>query len=162
MIIDKSVMNICIFFIGIIVATSGTAVQRAFNQDSIQIIETSYTNKPFLFVVWSIECEPCRDELKLLGQLRQQHKNFNLVLLSTDNIIQQAALNAVLTQYKLDNIESWAFAHSNTQQLRYAIDSAWFGELPRSYFYNTKHVRTAVSGKLRVQSILNWMKSNSF
>lgn len=133
--------------------------QRSFEKDSIKLIEKKYESKPLLLVMWSIECTPCRAELKLLGELKQKYPEMNLVLVATDNISQQKKLDKILLDYHLSEVDAWAFAGSNAEQLRYAVDAEWFGELPRSYFYNAAHERVGISGKLKAQSILNWLNS---
>ena len=42
-------------------------------------------------------------------------------------------------------------------KLRYGIDPSWFGELPRSYFYDAAHNRLPHSGALNEDHIEAWL-----
>lgn len=90
--------------------------------------------------------------------MRDRHQNFPLVLVTTDSMDSAARIAAVLSQHKLDNVESWAFSTVKIQQLRYTIDPAWYGEIPRSYFYDAGHHRVGVSGALKAGQIEKWLR----
>lgn len=135
------------------------AEQKPFDSNSLKKIESHYKDTPFLLVVWSIDCASCRKELKLLGDIYKQYTDMNLVVVATDDISQQKTLNSILDQSQLSSIDAWAFAESNIEKLRYHIDSEWFGEIPRSYFYDANHVRVGISGELKAEKILKWLKA---
>lgn len=147
------------FSLGLL-ATAAAVDLKPFAKDSMKTIEAAYHGKPFLLVLWSIDCTPCRAELKLLGELRQAHPDMNLVLIATDDMHQQKKLSKILTRYQLGNVDNWAFAGQYSELLRHAIDPEWYGELPRSYFYTASHTRTAVSGQLKAQSVSHWLEAN--
>lgn len=130
---------------------------QIFQTDSLASIEEKYSGQPFLLAVWSIECPPCRDELALLGKLKKEGHQFNLVLVSTDNFSQHQSLSEILAQHQLKTSDNWAFSNDNSEQLRYLLDPEWFGEMPRCYFYDAAHNRKGVSGKLKVESLLKWI-----
>ncbi|MFU8790212.1 MAG: hypothetical protein ACNA7G_14370 [Methylobacter sp.] len=48
----------------------------------------------------------------------------------------------------LSGIENWVYANENTQKLQFEIDPGWYGELPRTYFFDSSHQCTGVSGTL--------------
>jgi hypothetical protein len=48
------------------------------------------------------------------------------------------------------------FADTAGPQLRHAIDSAWSGVLPRSYFIDAQGLRAGHSGALKAQQVLDW------
>jgi hypothetical protein len=56
-------------------------------------------------------------------------------------------------------VESWIFANDNHQQLRYAVDPRWYGELPRGYFYAADGSRRAHSGGLTRPQIEAWLSA---
>ena len=155
--IKKPFLYTGLLTLSLMLAVPAAAEQQAFSEDSIAVIENHYANEPFLLVMWSIECPPCREELALFSQLKRTGEKFNLVLISTDNLSQQDTLNATLTEFGLEAVDSWMFASDNVQKLRYHLDPEWFGEMPRSYFYDRFHHRIAVSGKLTHQNIKAWL-----
>ena len=38
------------------------------------------------------------------------------------------------------------FTEDNSAKLRFEIDPSWYGELPRTYFFDKKHQRSGLSG----------------
>ena len=69
-------------------------------------------------------------------------------MLATDDASASNEIQAILEQHQLVDIENWVFASENTQKLRFEIDPRWYGELPRTYFFDTDHQRQGISGVL--------------
>jgi hypothetical protein len=134
------------------------AKHQPFTADSLQQIEQQYAGEPFLLVIWEINCFPCREELALLGKLRQIHPDMKVSLLATDNISQLDEIAAILEANQLAGIDSWIFADPNIERLRYNIDPQWFGELPRNYFYDADSSRFGFSGKLTEEVLNEWLR----
>lgn len=130
---------------------------RPFASGSFAKLVAARDEKPFLLVLWSVTCVPCRQEFELLAELRKAHPGLPLVLVSTDDIADQAIAAKVLTKYGLQREESWIF-DGEAQRLRYEIDPAWYGEMPRAYFYDAAHRREAVSGSLDRARIEDWIR----
>ena len=93
----------------------------------------------------------------MLQELRKSHPQLPLVLIATDDIADQAMAGKVLAKYGMETEESWIFADGNPQKLRYEIDPAWYGEMPRAYFYDAAHGREAVSGTVERAKIEAWL-----
>lgn len=132
---------------------------RLFEPDSLQTIEKLHNGRPFLLVLWSLDCPPCREELDLLSELSKRNREFQLVLVSTDTEESSGQLAAVLESHQLGKAESWVFSEAGAERLRYKIDPDWYGEIPRSYFYDQNHQRTALSGALKKEQIVDWLKT---
>lgn len=134
---------------------------RLFFHDSLNELEMTYAGKPFLLSVWSMECPPCFKELKLLGKLREEYPKFNVILISADSpdLIDEA--ERFLVQFNLSAVNSWIYGSNRSDQLRYAIDPRWYGEMPRSYFYNKDCARTSVSGLLSEDVLKRWIVATS-
>ncbi len=114
--------------------------------------------KPFLMVLWSVDCPPCHKELNMLGKLIKERPELNLVLISTDDIIYAPDISKTLKKHSLGKTESWAFADPNSARLRYEIDPKWYGTLPRSYFFDSAHQRTATTGSLEAEQVEAWLE----
>ena len=56
--------------------------------------------------------------------------------------------------YSLTLVSSDAFS---PEKLRYVIDQDWYGELPRSYYYDADHQRSSHSGTLSQQQLSAWL-----
>jgi thiol-disulfide isomerase/thioredoxin len=121
---------------------------RPLGADTFAHLKAQFAGRSFLVSLWSLDCPPCRQELVMLGELKRENPDFPLLLIATDPIEKRAEALAVLGQFGLDQIESWMFADAFTERLRFSIDPAWYGELPRSYFYAADQSMSAHSGIL--------------
>ena len=124
---------------------------RPFSEESLKEITDARNGRPFLLVLWSIDCPPCLKELKHIGQLYSQFAPGSLVLVSTDSADYADEAQQVLAHNELTDAESWLFAGNFPERLRYRIDPNWYGELPRAYFYDAKHERVGRSGTLSLE-----------
>ncbi len=117
-------------------------------------------DQPFLLILWSITCGPCRDEFALLREMRARHPGLPLVLISTDDVSDELVATRALQDFAMADEESWIFA-DDAQKLRYEIDPDWYGELPRAYFYDAGHRRAGVSGSLTREQIEAWLATSA-
>ncbi len=130
---------------------------KPFNTESFKTLKEDFSSKPFVVSLWSVDCLPCRVELEMLGQLKKDDPDFPLILISTDTFDKHEEATFILEDYELDQIESWMFADAFIERLRFSIDPNWYGELPRSYFYNADHAFTAHSGILTRETLLSML-----
>ena len=119
-----------------------------FHADSYSKLLNKQENNAFVLVVWSVECSSCLKEMSLLKQIHQARPELKMVMLSTDSPTEIDQIHKYQTQFQLMDIEQWVFADENAQKLRFKLDPRWYGELPRTYFYNARHQRMGVSGVL--------------
>ncbi|MDQ7091721.1 MAG: hypothetical protein Q9M50_13985 [Methylococcales bacterium] len=119
---------------------------KKFQQGSYQQLLNHYKNKPFVLIIWSITCSPCLKEMAFISTLHQQQPKLNLILLTVDDLSANAEINHILTKYNLIDLENWGFFEGHAAKLRFEIDPNWYGELPRTYFFDKHHQRTAISG----------------
>jgi len=129
---------------------------RPFKPTSLAEITAARSGKPFVLLLWSLDCPSCIKEMAGLAAILAKQPDLNWVLVSTDEESYAQEAEAMLRKHGLQGVESWIFADANAQRLRYAIDPAWFGELPRSYFYDASHQRLPHSGVLRSEQIEAW------
>ena len=133
---------------------------RPFVRGSMQQILQAHRGQPFILGLWSISCSPCRDELAVLGRVMARHRKLALVLVAADAPGDGPALAKVLRGYRLQRAESWVFAESFTERLRYEIDREWYGELPRSYFFDAQGNAQALSGRLDAAVLEQWVRQH--
>ena len=132
---------------------------KPFTAQSMGEIESRYRQQPFLVALWSVTCQPCMHELTMLGEWRRQNPEIPLILIATDGLEHSAAIEEKLAQLGLGMVDNWVFAESYVEKLRYNIDPAWHGELPRSYFYSPSSKRIALSGAITRDQIESWQAS---
>ena len=130
-------------------AAAGVAPSlNAFEPQSVEQIAASRKGKPFVVLVWSMDCEFCQHSLDVLSKARASDASFDIVTITTDPL-SDAAL-AALVKNRLSGIgllaDAWSFGSHAPERLRYAIDPRWRGEKPRSYWYDAQGRRVAYSG----------------
>ena len=119
---------------------------------------TRFEGKEFLLGLWSVDCPPCLVELKMMGEVLALNPDLPFVLVSTDSIETREDALEFLIDYNLHEIQSWIFADSFIERLRYSIDPNWYGELPRSYFFDTNHKMHSHSGIMTKDLLESWFK----
>ena len=137
----------CLCVAGVAVTARADNI-KDFGTQSFEQIKSAYEGEPFVLSLWSIDCAPCRVELKLLGELKKEDPSFPLVVISTDSIENREEAADILDSYALQGIETWMFADAFVERLRYSVDPLWHGELPRSYFFKADHSVESHSGVL--------------
>ena len=95
----------------------------------------------------------------MLGKLMENYPAFNLVLISTDSPGDKNELLSVIDGKGIASADIWVFSQANSSRLRFEVDRVWYGELPRSYFFDGQHKRRAVSGVLKQEAVVGWLKS---
>lgn len=134
----------------------GDAAFRPFRAGSYTALLEARRGEPLLLVLWSVTCAPCRHEFELLREVQAEHPDLPLVLVSTDDIADSDLAARMLADARLVPPETWIF-DGDPQRLRYEIDPAWYGEMPRAYFYDADHRRQGISGSLAREQIDRWL-----
>ena len=86
-----------------------------------------------------------------MAQLSKIHKDnpeLKIIMLATDDESATDQIEQILKKNSVWDLENWIFAGDNIQKLRFQIDPKWYGEIPRTYFFNAEHEREGVSGVL--------------
>lgn len=143
---------------------------QALKRGSYQKMIEAHSGRPFIVALWSVSCTHCGADLEIFDRLAKKYANFNLVLISTDSPDQEATIVRSLKRYNLGNtvanrqragkIESWVFADSYTERLRYEIDAQWYGELPRTYFFDAAGKAAGISGVLDEAKTEQWVNGH--
>ncbi|WP_242489869.1 TlpA family protein disulfide reductase [Noviherbaspirillum cavernae] len=135
-------------------AHAAQAIQ-AFEADSMARLVESRKGQPFVLIVWSLDCTYCQQSLKTLAEEKRKRKNLHVVTLATDALDDPQA--AALMKKKLAAVgmrgNAWAFGAAPPEQLRYAIDPKWHGEIPRTYWFNARGESVAHSGVVTAATI---------
>ncbi|AEG00288.1 TlpA family protein disulfide reductase [Methylomonas methanica] len=124
---------------------------QTFNSGSYQQILSENAAQPFVLAIWSVDCPSCIKDMSVLSQIRQSHPDVKIIMLSTDEASATPEAANILTRHALNDLENWIFGSDDAQKLRYEIDPSWYGELPRTYFFNAEHKRIGKSGALKIE-----------
>lgn len=129
---------------------------RQFAPGSLQQIQRELAGQPFILSIWSANCTHCPAELKALGELARKHPGLKLVLLAADSPDLAPQLEQLARDYGLGQQPQWVFADDQPERLRFEIDRRWYGELPRTYFFDARHQREARSGVVPAAQLERW------
>lgn len=129
---------------------------RPFTVESFEQIKSSYEGQEFLLGLWSVDCPPCLVELEFMGRVLELNPEIPYVLISADPIEQRDYSFEFLEDFGLSEMESWIFADNFVERLRFSIDANWYGELPRSYFFNSSHEMKSHSGIVNEELLIEW------
>lgn len=129
---------------------------RPFQVTSLKQIEAARPGKAFILSFWSASCTHCPAELRSLGELSRRHPGLEVVLVAADSPAEIPELARLAADYGLARQPQWVFADAQPERLRHAIDRRWFGELPRTYFYDRQHRREGRSGVIPAADLERW------
>ena len=129
-----------------------------FDMNTRKVIEKRYIDQPLIISFWSIDCPYCIDDLKKLGKALSKNTNVQLITVCVDGKESAKKAERILSQANLPKHEQYQYAEVDEDRLRYNIDPAWYGELPRTYFYDADHKITPLSGKIPNSFLDIWLK----
>ena len=129
-----------------------------FEINTRNVIEKKYLNQPLIISFWSIDCPYCIDDLKKLGKALSKNKNVKLITVCVDGKESAKKAERILNLAHLPKHEQYQYAEVDEDKLRYSIDPTWYGELPRTYFYDKAHQVTPLSGKISNSFLDAWLK----
>lgn len=146
----KTVLNLAFILLSTF-TIAAQATPPAFTSGSYQQILASHANQPFMLVIWSVNCSSCLKDMELLSSIHNSRPELKMVMLAADELSASEQIQQILEKNQLSGIENWVYAEENTQKLQFEIDPKWYGELPRTYFFDKTHQRSGVSGVLSKQ-----------
>jgi thiol-disulfide isomerase/thioredoxin len=134
---------------------------RSFTAGSFKQVLASREGKPFVLVLWSLECQYCPTELKMLSALKRSYPKLDVVTIATDTVSDIPQLVSRAESYGTGKFEQWVFAEDMPERLRFEIDGRWYGEVPRTYFYDQKHQREVKMGLVNKAFVEEWLARNA-
>lgn len=134
---------------------------QPFVSGSLSRIAAERENRPFVLAFWSVTCTHCPAELRALGRLKKQYPRLDVVLVAADSPEDSPRVAELARSFGLGSVPQWVFADEVPERLRYEIDRRWYGELPRTHFYNRQHEIEAVSGVVPPERLARWVRENN-
>lgn len=130
---------------------------RSFETDSFSSIAASGRGKPQVVMVWSLDCSYCEPSFAALRQA--QRRGVKVVTIATDPVDDPDATTQIRRKLAKSGLqaETWAFGSAPAEQLRHAIDPAWRGEMPRSYWFDGSGKMRAYSGMITVERVASML-----
>ena len=153
--------TILLLAVSLLLATGvpAQAETKAFVRGSWQSLLTAHAGRPLAVHFWSLTCAPCLAELPHWQAVAKARPGgMALVLVSTDPPEDIPKLERTLKRAGLDKVESWSFADSFTERLRFEIDRTWQGELPMTRLIAANGAQDSVTGTVTPQALDAWLK----
>lgn len=147
----------CLLALSTVLAHAG-ASPRPFVAGSLAKIQAERQGRPFVLALWSLGCTHCPSELRTLAALKRRYPKLDVVLVSTDAPEEAPRLAELAASYGLGKVEQWVFADPAPERLRFEIDRRWYGELPRTQFYDRQHKAEGVSGVVPETRFEEWLR----
>lgn len=98
----------CIFLILLLfssVAIGATGDVRPFVPGSLAKILAAREGKPFILVFWSLDCQYCPTELRMLSRIMDRHHKLDTVLVATDTLNDASQLASLVESYGMSQAE---------------------------------------------------------
>jgi len=145
----------------VITLQSGSAseegVLRPFERGSWQKLLHDHAGRPTLVHFWGVTCGPCKVELPQLGQFMKDHPAIDVVTISADLVPNlPEATRSMLARAGLSSAENWLFNDGFADRLRFEIDPAWQGDIPRTMLVARDGSITTIEGSAEIADLQRW------
>ena len=133
-----------------------------FERGSWATLRANHAGQPTVVHLWGLTCAPCLMELPQWGKLLAERRDLRLVLVAADPLPQPPELvAATLHRAGLGDAESWTFIDRFYERLRYEIDGAWSGELPRTMMIARDGTVTVLPGVADLDKVRAWLNGQA-
>lgn len=147
--------------LGILIASASAfgapAVLKPFERGTWQHVLRGHAGRPTLVHFWGVTCGPCKVELPLLGQFVKDHPEIDVVTISADLVPNlPAATQSMLDKAGLSSTENFIFSDGFVERLRFEIDPAWQGDIPRTILIARDGTITTIEGSAEIADLEKW------
>lgn len=130
---------------------------KPFGRGSWHDILRAHAGRPTLVHFWGVTCGPCKVELPLLGQFMKDHAAVDVVTISADLVPDlPGATRSMLEKSGLRSAENWIFSDGFVERLRFEIDPAWQGDIPRTLLISPDGAITTIEGSAEMTELEKW------
>lgn len=154
------------FFIAALLVLASVSAQAAdplsFQRGSWEKLRAAHDGKPTVVHFWGLTCAPCLVEMPQWGKLQAERPDMQLVLVAADPVPQDPArVSDMLARADLAKTESWTFTDRFNERLRFEIDPAWAGELPRTMLIDRDGQATILAGVADLGEVRAWLDAQN-
>jgi thiol-disulfide isomerase/thioredoxin len=130
---------------------------KPFGRGSWQQVLHAHAGRPTLVHFWGVTCGPCKVELPVLGQFMKEHEAIDVVTISADLVPDLPdATRSMLQSAGLQAAENWIFSDGFVERLRFEIDPAWQGDIPRTLLVSRDGTVTTIEGSAELRELEKW------
>lgn len=143
-------------------AADPQSAPQSFARGSWAKLAAAHAGQPIVIHLWGLTCAPCLVELPQWGKLLKERPDLRLVLVAADPLPQEPErVSSTLSKAGLGGAESWNFTDRFYERLRYEIDPAWAGELPRTVMIAANGTVTALPGVADITQVRTWLDAQA-
>jgi thiol-disulfide isomerase/thioredoxin len=157
----KRQFTACLLLIALLASAPASAAQpdlMSFGRGSWQKLLHAHAGHPTIVHFWGVTCGPCKVELPLLGAFMRDHQGVDMVTISADLVPNlPAATSTMLQKAGLGPAENWIFDDGFVERLRFEIDPAWQGDIPRTLLITADGGITTIEGSADLAEIGKWL-----
>jgi thiol-disulfide isomerase/thioredoxin len=140
-----------------VVSASEPSKIRPFERGSWQRVLRAHAGHATIVHFWGVTCGPCKVELPELGAFKKSHPSVDVVTIDADLVPNtDAAVTAMLEGAGLSSAENWMFNDGFPERLRYEIDSAWQGDIPRTILISRNGDKVVIEGAIEPAVLQKW------
>jgi thiol-disulfide isomerase/thioredoxin len=130
---------------------------KSFERGSWQQILRIHSGRPMLVHFWGVTCGPCKVELPELGEFVKRNPSVDVVTIDADLVPNsEAASLSMLQAAGLSSAENWTFSDGFAERLRYEIDPAWQGDIPRTILISRNGDMVTIEGATEPAMLQRW------
>ncbi|KYK47319.1 MULTISPECIES: TlpA disulfide reductase family protein [Bradyrhizobium] len=130
---------------------------KPFERGTWQGVLRGHAGRPTLVHFWGVTCGPCKVELPLLGKFAKDHPEIDVVTVSADLVPNlPAATQSMLDKAGLSSTENFIFNDGFVERLRFEIDPAWQGDIPRTMLISRDGSITTIEGSAEMSDLEKW------
>jgi thiol-disulfide isomerase/thioredoxin len=139
-------------------ATASDETQlKPFERGSWQQLLRSHRGHPTLVQFWGVTCGPCKVELPQLGEFMKGHPAIDVVTVSADLVPDLPdATRSMLQKSGLSAADNWIFSDGFADRLRFEVDPAWQGDIPRTLLISRDGAITTIEGSAEIAELEKW------
>jgi thiol-disulfide isomerase/thioredoxin len=150
-----------ILSLGILIASASALgappILKPFERGSWQRVLKDHAGRPTLVHFWGVTCGPCKVELPVLGQFAKEHPEIDVVTISADLVPNlPVATQSMLDKAGLSSTENFIFSDGFVERLRFEVDPAWQGDIPRTILIARDGTITTIEGSAEVADLEKW------
>lgn len=136
---------------------SEPAKLRSFERGSWQQLLHSHAGRPTLVHFWGVTCGPCKVELPQLGAFMKRNPSVDVVTIDADLVPNSdSAALSMLQRAGLSLAENWMFSDGFAERLRYEVDPAWQGDIPRTILISRNGTVATIEGSAEPSVLQKW------
>lgn len=159
-------MRLALLLVALLGVASFSPAQAAdpqsFERGTWAKLREAHAGQPTVIHFWGLTCAPCLVELPHWAALQAKRPDLRLVLIAADPVPQDPErVAATLAKAGLNKTENWSFTDRFYERLRYEIDPAWAGELPRTVMIDREGKATVLAGVADLGQVRQWLDAQS-